>query len=166
MALFTILTGEMSFLSLIVLPLPLVVRRVIYNHMFLQLVNSMRFRTIAVVGGMIVSLLLVDSWKRANIKVNPYSYEQDHSTTPIQILATRAYNQRNVYLSGFILYFGICIATVMIIIGKIIRFEDEVKKKKELLKDINLLKADKLEKEKLLKEIKKKIQLLEYEKRK
>lgn len=45
------------------------------------------------------------------------------AVTPIQALASRAYNQRNMYISGFILYFSICIPTVMSIVKRLVKYQ-------------------------------------------
>lgn len=92
--------------------------------------------------GCLVGLLFVDSWKRAQVKVSLYHhkrYGQEDSdpaaVTPIQALASRAYNQRNVYISGFILYFMVCIPTVMTIVRRLVKYQNLINEDKQAHKN-------------------------------
>lgn len=132
-ALFAVLTFEMIVLFTIVLPLPYRMRKFLYNSYY-KWTTSKQFQTVYYIFGVIVGLLFVDSWKRAQVKVSLYhhrKYSEDNSdpaaVTPIQALASRAYNQRNVYISGFILYFMVCIPTVMTIVRRLIKYENLIR---------------------------------------
>lgn len=135
-SLFAVLTFEMAVLFIIVLPLPYRMRKMLYNSYY-KWTSSKQFQTVYYIFGIIVGLLFVDSWKRAQVKVSLYhhkKYSEDSpdpaAVTPIQALASRAYNQRNVYISGFILYFMICIPTVMTIVRRLVKYENLIREEK------------------------------------
>lgn len=139
-ALFAVLTFEMVTLFTIVLPLPYRVRKVLYNGYY-KWTASRQFQTVYYIFGSIVGLLFVDSWKRAQVKVSLYhhkKYGQEDSdpaaVTPIQALASRAYNQRNVYISGFILYFMVCIPTVMTIVRRLVKYQNLINEENAIMK--------------------------------
>lgn len=128
--LFAMLTIEMVILFLVVLPLPFRIRKVLYNAYY-KWTSSRQFKTVYFIFAGLVGLLFADSWKRAQVKVSLYHhkrYSQDDAdptaVTPIQALASRAYNQRNVYISGFILYFMVCIPTVMTIVRRLVKYQN------------------------------------------
>ncbi|QLL34226.1 hypothetical protein HG536_0G00830 [Torulaspora globosa] len=135
-SLFAVLTFEMVLLFIIVLPLPYRMRKFLYNTYY-KWTSSKQFQTVYYIFGIIVGLLFVDSWKRAQVKVSLYhhrKYNEENpdpaAVTPIQALASRAYNQRNVYISGFILYFMICIPTVMTIVRRLVKYENLIREEK------------------------------------
>ncbi|EHN00880.1 Yet2p [Saccharomyces cerevisiae x Saccharomyces kudriavzevii VIN7] len=101
-----------------------------------------------------VGLLFIDSWKRSQIKVSTYHSQKPpyviNTVTPVDALASRAYNQRNVYISGFIIYFCICILTVMSILRRIVEWNDKIKAGDAILK------AKLRQKQKYLKDLQKK----------
>lgn len=139
-ALFGVLTFEMVALFTIVLPLPYRIRKILYNNYY-KLTSTRQFQTVYFIFGGIVALLFVDSWKRAQVKVSLYhhkKYGQEDSdpaaVTPIQALASRAYNQRNVYISGFILYFMVCIPTVMTIVRRLVKYQNLINEEEVALK--------------------------------
>ncbi|KAL3230975.1 Endoplasmic reticulum transmembrane protein 1 [Nakaseomyces bracarensis] len=124
--LFVILTLEMALLFFLVLPLPHRMRKFVYKTYF-QLTSSGQFKTVLYIFAGIIGLLFIDSWKRANIPVSMYHHVKGDETelnTSTQVLATRAFNQRNVYISGFILYFLIGIPTVFSIIRRLVKYQD------------------------------------------
>ncbi|AQZ15294.1 YET1 (YKL065C) and YET2 (YMR040W) [Zygosaccharomyces parabailii] len=132
--LFGLLTVEMTILFVVVLPLPFVVRRKIYA-LYYKWTSSRKVMTSIYIFAGLVSILFVDSWRRAQFKVwlHHYSREQQEvdengSVTPTQALATRAYNQRNTYISGFILYFLVCIPSVFTIIRRLIKYQNLINK--------------------------------------
>lgn len=160
--LFALLTLEMAMLFVIVSPLPHRVRKVIYQS-YNKLAQNQQFRTIAIILNIIISLLFIDSWKRAQVSVTLYRHQKydvnqdnerahfdSHAVTPIQALASRAYNQRNVYISGFILYFMVGIPTVMSIVRRLIKYQDLLNNKgkepktenKETDEELNKLKKE------------------------
>lgn len=124
--LFVLLTAEMALLFFIVLPLPHRIRKLVYKTYF-QLTSSGQFKTVLYIFAGIIALLFIDSWKRANIPVSMYHHVNSDETelnTSTQVLATRAFNQRNVYISGFILYFLIGIPTVLSIVRRLVKYQD------------------------------------------
>lgn len=125
--LFLLLTVEMVMLFIFVLPLPFRIRRGIFST-YNQLTAKQQIKTIIFITGCLVGLLFIDSWKRSQIRVSLYHNDNSGSigssaVTPIQALASRAYNQRNMYISGFILYFSICIPTVMSIVKRLVKYQ-------------------------------------------
>ncbi|AJS47210.1 Yet1p [Saccharomyces cerevisiae YJM1381] len=125
--LFLLLTVEMVMLFIFVLPLPFRIRRGIFST-YNQLTAKQQIKTVIFITGCLVGLLFIDSWKRSQIRVSLYHNDNSGSigssaVTPIQALASRAYNQRNMYISGFILYFSICIPTVMSIVKRLVKYQ-------------------------------------------
>ncbi|CAI1543054.1 hypothetical protein SEUBUCD650_0K01550 [Saccharomyces eubayanus] len=134
-ALFLILTVEMVMLFIFVLPLPFRIRRGIFSS-YNQLTAKQQIKTVIVIMGGLVGLLFIDSWKRSQIRVSLYHNDNSGSmgssaVTPIQALASRAYNQRNMYISGFILYFSICIPTVMSIVKRLVKYQGLINEQKK-----------------------------------
>ena len=138
--LFVLLTLEMAVLFVLVLPLPYTIRKTAYQTYNKLAVNT-QVKTVVIIVGVIVGLLFADSWKRAQISVHLFhhniSLESDRegrydprAVTPTQALASRAYNQRNVYISGFILYFMVGIATVMSIMRRLVKYQGLLREKK------------------------------------
>lgn len=159
--LFALLTIEMAILFIVVLPLPHRLRRMIYK-MYYKWSSNSQFKTVYYIFGGLVGLLFVDSWKRAQVKVSLYHhkrYSEDDSdpsaVTPIQALASRAYNQRNVYISGFILYFMICIPTVMTIVRRLNKYQTLINEQNE--KNPKKAHAEKLVEDKEINELKEKL---------
>lgn len=120
----------MAVLFISILPLPNKVRKGIFNSYY-RLTSSQQSLTVIIILGVLVGLLFADSWKRAQIPVTLYRHkhyengiEDPNPVTSIQVLATRAYNQRNCYISGFILYFLVCIPTVMSILRRLVKYKD------------------------------------------
>lgn len=146
--LFALLTVEMAVLFVLVLPLPNKIRKLLYNT-YQRLYHNQQVKTVTIILSIIVGLLFIDSWKRAQVNVTLYrhqNYNQDdrlnianqydsHAVTPTQALASRAYNQRNVYISGFILYFMVGIPTVMSIVRRLVKYQDLISNKKTQEKD-------------------------------
>lgn len=136
--LFSLLVIEMAILFILVLPLPQCMRRWLYIRYSIISTNK-KFRTYMVGIMIFVGLLFIDSWKRSQIKVSTYRNQKNpyiiNSVTPVDALASRAYNQRNVYISGFIIYFYICILTVMSILRRIVEWNDKMKAGDDILKE-------------------------------
>ncbi|CAI4926407.1 BBT_HP_G0154140.mRNA.1.CDS.1 [Saccharomyces cerevisiae] len=136
--LFSLLVIEMAILFILVLPLPQRMRRWLYIRYSIISTNK-KFRTYMVGIMIFVGLLFIDSWKRSQIKVSTYRNQKNpyiiNSVTPVDSLASRAYNQRNVYISGFIIYFYICILTVMSILRRIVEWNDKMKAGDDILKE-------------------------------
>ncbi|AJS95515.1 BMC_2a_G0042400.mRNA.1.CDS.1 [Saccharomyces cerevisiae] len=136
--LFSLLVIEMAILFILVLPLPQRMRRWLYIRYSIISTNK-KFRTYMVGIMIFVGLLFIDSWKRSQIKVSTYRNQKNpyiiNSVTPVDALASRAYNQRNVYISGFIIYFYICILTVMSILRRIVEWNDKMKAGDDILRE-------------------------------
>ncbi|CAI4664932.1 CPA_1a_G0041340.mRNA.1.CDS.1 [Saccharomyces cerevisiae] len=136
--LFSLLVIEMAILFILVLPLPQRMRRWLYIRYSIISTNK-KFRTYMVGIMIFVGLLFIDSWKRSQIRVSTYRNQKIpyiiNSVTPVDALASRAYNQRNVYISGFIIYFYICILTVMSILRRIVEWNDKMKAGDDILKE-------------------------------
>ncbi|KAK5773814.1 hypothetical protein RI543_004870 [Arxiozyma heterogenica] len=139
--LFAFLILEMCILFFIVLPLPNRIRKLVYN-IWNKLSNKQEYRTVSYILWVIVGLLFIDSWKRANVPIHLHFRSSrgdndvsgsgstlDDPVTSIQGFATRAYNQRNVYISGFILYFMVVIPSIMSLIKRLIKYQDLIDKK-------------------------------------
>lgn len=139
--LFAFLILEMGILFFVVLPLPNRIRKLVYN-IWNKLSNKQEYRTVSYILWVIVGLLFIDSWKRANVPTHLHFRSSrgdndasgpgstlDDPVTSIQGFATRAYNQRNVYISGFILYFMVVIPSIMSLIKRLIKYQDLIDKK-------------------------------------
>ncbi|EHN01474.1 Yet1p [Saccharomyces cerevisiae x Saccharomyces kudriavzevii VIN7] len=155
----------MVMLFIFVLPLPFRIRRGIFST-YNQLTAKQQIKTIIFITGCLVGLLFIDSWKRSQIHVSLYHHDNSgamgsSAVTPIQALASRAYNQRNMYISGFILYFSICIPTVMSIVKRLVKYHGLINEQKKQKLTKTSSKAEKASKEaanyaKLQEELKKK----------
>ncbi|QGN16064.1 endoplasmic reticulum transmembrane protein 1 [Kluyveromyces marxianus] len=139
-SLFVLLVAEMSIMFVLVMPLHYQVRKriVATSDKFL---GSSQVRTVIAIVSCLVLLLFVDSWKRASVPVSSQSYSPSHghghglgsasglashdpaATTSTRSLASRAYNQRNVYISGFILYFTLCIPVLLNLLSRLVKYE-------------------------------------------
>lgn len=106
----------------LVLPLPNKIRKISF-HAWQKMINNQTSRTIGAILAIIVGLLFIDSWKRANLPVKTL-HNDETGEQSLQLLASRAYNQRNVYISGFILYFMVAIATVMSVVARLVKYQD------------------------------------------
>lgn len=120
--LFLVLILEMSVLFVLVLPLPFRIRR-LFVRSYDKLQELGQLRTVGVILYGLVGMLFLDSWWRAQRATQRFSEgaTQDPLNTGLQTFATKAYNERNLYISGFILYFSICIPTVINILKSLIR---------------------------------------------
>ncbi|CCF58801.1 hypothetical protein KAFR_0F02040 [Kazachstania africana CBS 2517] len=154
--LFALLTTQMAILFVLVLPLPNKMRKMCYNMWEIASMKQ-EFKVIIVMLNILVGLLFVDSWKRAHVPIRHKGVNDLDSTLSMQGLASRAYNQRNVYISGFILYFMAGIPTVLSIVRRLIKYQDLIneKTKKGSSKEAALVSDDK-EIAKLQEELRKK----------
>ncbi|AGO10547.1 AaceriABR095Cp [[Ashbya] aceris (nom. inval.)] len=120
--LFLVLILEMSVLFVLVLPLPFRIRKLfVRSYDKLQVLGQLR--TVAVILYGLVGMLFLDSWWRAQRATQRFAEgtSQDPLNTGLQAFATKTYNERNLYISGFIMYFSICIPTVVNILKSLIR---------------------------------------------
>lgn len=134
--LFALLTFEMATLFILVLPLHYKIRKTLvttYDKVF----ENPQLKTVITILGGLVGLLFIDSWKRSKVIVRlPHHQSTQHSdmmgnnpVTPVQALASRAYSQRNIYISGFILYFSVCIPTVVSIVRRLVKYEGLIRER-------------------------------------
>ena len=123
--LFVLLVAQMGVLLILSLPLPTLLRNVIVKVYDNFLAKSSQIKTILVVLNCIVLSLFVDSYKRSNVKL-PLS----DTGLPLdpKLLVTKAYHQRNVYISGFILYYMICIPFMIRLISKVAKVSSSERK--------------------------------------
>lgn len=125
----------MAVLFVLVLPLHYKIRKAVVAT-YDRAMSTTQMQTVIVIVGALVALLFVDSWRRAQISVFLHHHASaassadpagQGSVTPIQALASRSYNQRNIYISGFILYFSFCIPTVMSVVRRLVKYETLVR---------------------------------------
>ncbi|CEP63909.1 Yet2p LALA0_S09e05226g [Lachancea lanzarotensis] len=128
--LFGVLTFEMACLFTLVLPLHYKLRKALVTSYF-RFVSYTQVKTVIFIVQGLVGLLFVDSWKRSQISVFLHHHQATSgadpnavgNVTPVQALASRAYNQRNIYISGFILYFWFCIPVVISVVRRLVKYE-------------------------------------------
>ncbi|KAH3899485.1 uncharacterized protein SCDLUD_004930 [Saccharomycodes ludwigii] len=108
----------MSVLFLLILPLPYLVRRQ-YTTLYYKFASLPQVKTVIVISGLLVGTLFVDSWKRSRLLL-----PEDRTLITPELLASKAYNQRNVYIAGFILYFALCIPITMSIVRRLVKYEE------------------------------------------
>lgn len=115
---FCTLIGQMITLLVLVLPLPYVVRQKIVDLTFV-LQKSQNFRVGIVFSIILMSLQLLDCIQRLNkyadAETNPHFPGIDYDR-----LASKFYSQRNLYLSGAVLYLQVAIGTVVTIVRKMV----------------------------------------------
>lgn len=130
--LFGALTLEMACLFVLVLPLHYKIRKGLVST-YDRFMSYTQVKTVIWITAGLVGLLFVDSWKRAQVSVFLHHHQGvggpsanpdgAGAITPVQALASRAYNQRNTYISGFILYFCFCIPTVISVVRRLVKYE-------------------------------------------
>jgi len=72
--LFALLTVEMAVLFVLVLPLPNKIRKLLYNT-YQRLYHNQQVKTVTIILSIIVGLLFIDSWKRAQVNVTLYRHQ-------------------------------------------------------------------------------------------
>ncbi|ODV95491.1 hypothetical protein PACTADRAFT_58345 [Pachysolen tannophilus NRRL Y-2460] len=132
---FVALIVEMVMLSILVLPLPFVVRKKVVE-VFHMLITISNFRIGMYFIGVIISIMFIDSFNRSSIKASQYPVVTGGSSSRFYLtsteLASRNYNQRNMYLTGAVLYFGIAIPTVISILKKLIKHKTKLENAKKV----------------------------------
>lgn len=137
---FCTMVGQMAILFILVLPLPHVIRQKIVDITF-TIQKSQNFKVLVVFSFALMALQFMDCIKRlhrySGYSDNPY-FEGSvgsmvhHVAQPISLnydqLASKFYAQRNLYLSGAILYLQMAIATVVTIVRKMVVKEAEYRK--------------------------------------
>ena len=132
---FCTMVGQMIILFILVLPLPQMIRLKIVDLTFV-IQRSQNFKVLVVFSIVLMGLQFMDCINR----LHRYSGRSDdpllqsgnlikHSMTlNYDQLASKFYAQRNLYLSGAILYLQMAIATVITIVRKLVQKEAEYRK--------------------------------------
>lgn len=126
---FGALIGEMGVLIVLLLPLPFVVRSNIV-HVLEAVQKSQNFKVGAVFLVLLLGLQFMDCLnrlKRLHGLDSPY-YTTNAGSLSYDQLATKFYSQRNLYLTGFVLYLILAIFTVTTIVKKLVKKEGEFRK--------------------------------------
>lgn len=121
--LFGLLVLQMTSLLILSLPLPTLLRKVVVKLYDQFLFKSSQVKTVLLVINVLVISLFVDSYKRASV---PLPKTENGLMLQPEILATKAYHQRNVYISGFILYYMIVIPVMLGLITKVTKLSTEI----------------------------------------
>lgn len=120
---FVCLLTQMVSLVILLVPWPHVVRRNVIA-MVDRLVKLPNFRVFVAVETVLLILQFIDCLnrlKRFNNKMQSLLFTSD-------LLATKFYSQRNLYLSGAVLFLNIALFTVVLIVRKLISKEAEFRK--------------------------------------
>lgn len=153
---FFCLVLEMVLLTLLLMPLPFKVRKGVVMISD-KLIESTHYRVFIWFIGFIVSLMFLDSLKRSTTSYHHHRSGRHHHIDSASYLspaelANRNYNQRNMYITGLVLYFALCIPTIVSILKKLIKHKDKYDNAINIPKtddlELNLLK-EKLESKKL-----------------
>lgn len=154
---FAALMVEMAVLFLFVLPLPQVLRL-----RFVEVANFLQGLTNFKIGQYFATILLlmqfVDCWQRLRkfeYMTNPYYTAGHQQPVPgfrgllsSEQLASKFYSQRNLYITGAVLYMELAINTVLSILRKMVAKEQEYRQLSRAEQD-TLSRADVSEAEKL-----------------
>ncbi|EGW30645.1 uncharacterized protein SPAPADRAFT_56637 [Spathaspora passalidarum NRRL Y-27907] len=142
---FCTMIAQMIILLVLVLPLPQVVRQQIVS-LAQVCQNSQNFKVGVIFSLMLMTLQFLDCLKRlhrySGAVDNPYfdssnNHHYEHSLSYDQ-LASKFYAQRNLYLSGAILYLMLAIATVLAIVKKMVSKEAEYRELAATANDTSL----------------------------
>lgn len=125
---FGVLLGQMVILPLLLLPLPFKIRTKILDVAAL-LQQSTNFKVGVVFTTLLLGLSLIDCVNRLS---RYSSYGDEYSATlktgvtlTHDQLATKFYNQRNLYLNGAVLYLELSIYTIVGVLRKLVKKETE-----------------------------------------
>ncbi|AET38037.1 Yet2p Ecym_2295 [Eremothecium cymbalariae DBVPG len=156
--LFGFLVMEMVVLFILVMPLPHLLRRVIVVNSE-KLLRTSELKTAVWISYALIGLLFLDSWKRVSQAEKHYEdgFGDRMMESSMQNFVTKTYNQRNLYITGFILYFSICIPTVLKVIESLSKHEQLLKEGttlKEETKDLKALEVELKNKKATLKALK------------
>ncbi|KAI5955365.1 YET1 [Candida jiufengensis] len=154
---FGVMTFQMFTLLILVIPMPYIMRSKIID-LYNKLTNLQNFKIFLLFSISLMSLQLIDCLQRLqkyrkddnNLAGNFVNYDR---------LASKFYSQRNLYLSGSILYLTLCIFTVVTIVKKLV-LKEKIYREAVLQKGkkLELNKVDEVELSKI-EELKKKIAL-------
>lgn len=137
---FGVLMGQMAFLLLLLLPLPHVFRvRLLKGCDALQ--KSVNFKVGVIFVTMLLGLQFVDCLN----KLKRYAHKENHfaafNSTQVagmtsDQLASKFFAQRNLYITGAVLYLEVAIATVVSILRKLVKKESEAREFSRALKEV------------------------------
>lgn len=136
---FGILVGEMSFLLLLLLPLPFPVRSKI-NSATTAITRTSNFKVGLIFTTFVLGLQFVDCVNKLQrySMAGPYftSFSQAANSNMLyDQLASKFYAQRNLYISGAVLYLEASIYTVITIMRKMVKKETEYRAVTNIRKD-------------------------------
>ncbi|GMM34036.1 Yet1 protein [Saccharomycopsis crataegensis] len=132
---FGVLVAEMAIVTVLLLPLPHKIRKKIVQFSFF-IWNQTQIRVAIMVCSALVGLMFVDSAQRSfkhplvrEAEAGPaghlsHGYNELSSS---EYLARKFYNQRNFYLTGIVLCLGMAIPTILILLEKIIKWDNILK---------------------------------------
>jgi len=117
----------MFITTILVLPLPLQIRKQslkLYEYLF----QHKEVKTTVNISLGLIGLLFIDSFQKTfkfktSSTYDPRHLQSTYSQGP-DAMAKIFYNQRNLYISGAVLFFGIAIPTVFNIIRRLIKYEE------------------------------------------
>jgi phosphatidylglycerophosphate synthase len=136
--LFAALTIQMVALTFLVLPLPLKIRRPLLN-VYIRISESREFKTVYYITNILVLLLFIDSFQKViKLKTDDGELKSTYNLNNDRIVKV-FYNQRNLYISGIIVFFSIAIPTVFQIIRRLVKYQ-ELKLENKKAEDPILLK--------------------------
>lgn len=117
----------MFITTVLVLPLPLAFRKQSLK-MYEMLFNSKEVKTTVYISLTLVGLLFIDSFQKTFKFKTSSTYDPRHLQSTYSqgsdAMAKIFYNQRNLYISGAVLFFGIAIPTVFKIIRRLVKYEE------------------------------------------
>ncbi|CAI5759630.1 unnamed protein product [Candida verbasci] len=122
---FVTMVVQMVFLFLLVVPLPFVIRSQIVELTF-KLQKSQNFKVFLTFALVLMGLQFFDCLQ----KLDKYKHTTSNPLYPgtnYDQLASKFYAQRNLYLSGAILYLQMSISTVITIVRKLVLKEREIR---------------------------------------
>ncbi|CAN3372143.1 endoplasmic reticulum transmembrane protein 1 [Diutina rugosa] len=126
---FATLLTQMAFLLLLVTPLPFAIRTKIVDFTFFLQKNK-HYRTFVAFFVVLMSLQVADcvqKLQRFQKTNNPYFAQDANKPLSYDQLASKFYAQRNLYISGAVLYLTIAIYTVVTIVRKLVVKEKAIR---------------------------------------
>lgn len=121
--LFVYLTIQMIALLFLVLPLPYKIRKPLFS-IYIKVSESKEFKTVYYIINGLVLLLFIDSFSKVvRLKSDVNGYKSTYNLNSDKIVRV-FYNERNLYISGIIIFFSIAIPTVFQIIRRLIKYQE------------------------------------------
>ncbi|KAI5959396.1 YET1 [Candida pseudojiufengensis] len=116
---FGIMVFQMTFLLILVLPVPYIIRSKIIE-LYNIVTNFKNFKVFLIFSISLMSLQLMDCLQRLQKFQKNENSNLSNGFVNYDRLASKFYSQRNLYLSGSILYLTLCIFTVVTIVKKLV----------------------------------------------